>query len=311
MDEILISSDFQQIVDDDLRKHLVDPLPTGSRLTAIFDSCHSGTMLDLPHYRCNSFRAERRDSLPVAPTSPEDELSVMALRTRSTRRARTVATEAELKQRGKPIVKAKFTKFKAVVRAIMMMKSARSRVKSSAIMPYTKIRQSVSVAHPASATHKCGPRCRLEIKAVPTVISISACEDHQRSWEVDFDGDGSESIHSASSVSSNGSMTKALINILENTPSISVEHMHLKLSDHLWQDAFAKQRFAIRFIKQHGAKYTKKQIEKMKEDLEFDVQTPQIGSLAPLRGDEIFIVGRRDVRGPSTFGFVPRLIKNM
>lgn len=166
----------------------------------------------------------------VAPTSPEDELSVMALRTRSTRRARTVATEAELKQRGKPIVKAKFTKFKAVVRAIMMMKSARSRVKSSAIMPYTKIRQSVSVAHPASATHKCGPRCRLEIKAVPTVvcpltlypsrrrtlrlvivhpqISISACEDHQRSWEVDFDGDGSESIHSASSVSSNGSMTK-------------------------------------------------------------------------------------------------------
>lgn len=33
---------------------LVDPLPDGASLTAIFDSCHSGTLLDLDHYFCNA-----------------------------------------------------------------------------------------------------------------------------------------------------------------------------------------------------------------------------------------------------------------
>ena len=33
---------------------MVDPLPVGVSLTAIFDSCHSGTLLDLDHYKCNN-----------------------------------------------------------------------------------------------------------------------------------------------------------------------------------------------------------------------------------------------------------------
>lgn len=41
------------ILDDELRKYLVDTLPPGSSLVAIFDTCHSATLLDLPHYRCN------------------------------------------------------------------------------------------------------------------------------------------------------------------------------------------------------------------------------------------------------------------
>ncbi|TBU47112.1 caspase domain-containing protein [Dichomitus squalens] len=41
------------IVDNDLRTMLVDKLPIGSKLTAVFDSCHSGTLLDLDHYLCN------------------------------------------------------------------------------------------------------------------------------------------------------------------------------------------------------------------------------------------------------------------
>ncbi|KAI9322546.1 peptidase C14, caspase domain-containing protein [Dichotomocladium elegans] len=55
-DETIFPVDFDQyegttgqIRDDDLHQILVLPLPAGCRLTAIFDSCHSGTVLDLPY----------------------------------------------------------------------------------------------------------------------------------------------------------------------------------------------------------------------------------------------------------------------
>lgn len=34
---------------------LVKPLPAGCRLTAIFDSCHSGTVMDLPYTVCLAY----------------------------------------------------------------------------------------------------------------------------------------------------------------------------------------------------------------------------------------------------------------
>lgn len=37
------------IVDDELHRVIVNPLQAGVRLTAIFDSCHSGSCLDLPY----------------------------------------------------------------------------------------------------------------------------------------------------------------------------------------------------------------------------------------------------------------------
>ncbi|KAF7978214.1 hypothetical protein HWV62_1202 [Athelia sp. TMB] len=53
MDEAIIPSDSLEIIDNDLKKMLVDPLPVGSHLVAIFDTCHSGSLLDLTHHRCN------------------------------------------------------------------------------------------------------------------------------------------------------------------------------------------------------------------------------------------------------------------
>ena len=49
-DETIVPVDYQtagQIVDDELRRELVDRLVDGARLTAVFDCCHSGTVLDL------------------------------------------------------------------------------------------------------------------------------------------------------------------------------------------------------------------------------------------------------------------------
>ncbi|KAF8964563.1 peptidase C14, caspase domain-containing protein [Flammula alnicola] len=56
MDEVIFPVDYDQrgeadsdIIDDELHEALVDTLAPGVRLTAIFDSCHSGTVLDLPY----------------------------------------------------------------------------------------------------------------------------------------------------------------------------------------------------------------------------------------------------------------------
>jgi hypothetical protein len=56
-DETILPLDYAkngQIIDDVIYENLVQPLPKGCRLTAIFDSCHSGTVLDLPYtYQCD------------------------------------------------------------------------------------------------------------------------------------------------------------------------------------------------------------------------------------------------------------------
>ncbi|KAL0060221.1 hypothetical protein AAF712_012976 [Marasmius tenuissimus] len=58
MDECIVPCDStlehpNLIKDDLMREILVDKLPAGSHLVAIFDACHSASLLDLKHFRCN------------------------------------------------------------------------------------------------------------------------------------------------------------------------------------------------------------------------------------------------------------------
>lgn len=51
-DEVIYPVDFRaagHIVDDEMHRIMVQTLQPGVRLTAIFDSCHSGSALDLPY----------------------------------------------------------------------------------------------------------------------------------------------------------------------------------------------------------------------------------------------------------------------
>ncbi|KAI2469182.1 caspase domain-containing protein [Annulohypoxylon bovei var. microspora] len=51
-DEVIYPVDFRHtghVTDDEMHRIMVRPLTSGVRLTAIFDSCHSGTALDLPY----------------------------------------------------------------------------------------------------------------------------------------------------------------------------------------------------------------------------------------------------------------------
>ncbi|QLG70449.1 hypothetical protein HG535_0A03880 [Zygotorulaspora mrakii] len=52
MDDVIYPVDFERagdLVDDIMHDIMVKPLQPGVRLTALFDSCHSGTVLDLPY----------------------------------------------------------------------------------------------------------------------------------------------------------------------------------------------------------------------------------------------------------------------
>ncbi|KAJ7463624.1 peptidase C14, caspase domain-containing protein [Mycena latifolia] len=55
LDECLVPLDGEDrmITDNELRANLVDTLPVGASLVAVFDSCHSASLLDLEHLRCN------------------------------------------------------------------------------------------------------------------------------------------------------------------------------------------------------------------------------------------------------------------
>ena len=58
-DEALVPSDHTSsgfLIDSDIARLLVRPLPEGVRLTALLDCCHSGTALDLPYALRNASR---------------------------------------------------------------------------------------------------------------------------------------------------------------------------------------------------------------------------------------------------------------
>ena len=60
-DECIFSSDLEMIIDDDIRKLIVARIPEGVKLRAVFDSCNSGSAIDL-NYRYVPFKGLYREN---------------------------------------------------------------------------------------------------------------------------------------------------------------------------------------------------------------------------------------------------------
>ncbi|KAH9959979.1 hypothetical protein BC827DRAFT_426851 [Russula dissimulans] len=66
--QYIITCDGKKVLENTLHEHLVKPLPMGSRLRAIFDSCYSGQLLALSYYRCHVFLRTRCQCRLYPPT---------------------------------------------------------------------------------------------------------------------------------------------------------------------------------------------------------------------------------------------------
>lgn len=90
LNEVIYPVDYKKagvIVDDEMHIIMVKPLPAGCRLTAIFDSCHSGTALDLPYFYQTNGRLKGNQVAPKArglKASSADVISFTACRDEQT-----------------------------------------------------------------------------------------------------------------------------------------------------------------------------------------------------------------------------------
>ncbi|KZT37039.1 peptidase C14 [Sistotremastrum suecicum HHB10207 ss-3] len=76
LDQIILPSDYTTtgnfIRDDEIKSILVDGLPSGCRLTGIFDCSHSGTVMDLKPQSPDAFDSPKRQSNGNSLQVPED-----------------------------------------------------------------------------------------------------------------------------------------------------------------------------------------------------------------------------------------------
>ncbi|KAI0246649.1 caspase domain-containing protein [Lactifluus subvellereus] len=167
LDEYILTWDGKIILDDTLRACLVDKLPKGTRLTAILDACHSGTLLDLDHYSCHWFLRRRCQSLTdkKKPVAPSKEL------------ARRRHTEAPWQvwpvHNAAPLPRVTFSGAATIVLAVVRLKFLKAKPKNPKDDPPS----------PPERPLCGGWYCAYTLLSGPLVISVSACSDHESTFE--------------------------------------------------------------------------------------------------------------------------------
>ncbi|KAI0310449.1 caspase domain-containing protein [Amylostereum chailletii] len=305
MDEYLYSSDCEMILDDEIRKVLVNPLvDTGARLTAIVDACHSGTILDLRHYR-----SPRPPPFHQGSYSNLDYIRKLASNlpwVRAEPRPRAVSLPSKLG----PAAKCKRLSKKALAKvwwclAKVVIDFQHHRTWSNdkeQYMPPEALADDKSSGDPMSpapfskdsAWASRSECCRAHPTTGGTlVISVSACRDHQVAIE--------------DSELKQGLFTKALLGLVEADPKIRVGALEEKLNAELSEaEQFHCSVRSCLPAKQKGGskkkgKMTKKKEEKRRGFLKRIVdrgivqQQPEIGSMNPICAEDQLFVRREEL----------------
>ncbi|PCH35030.1 hypothetical protein WOLCODRAFT_165972 [Wolfiporia cocos MD-104 SS10] len=299
-DEVILPMDHEGlekkeklIIDNDLRKLLVDPLPAGAYLTAIFDSCHSGTLLDLRHYRCNAIyhpwvsKGERQlrsrwmDNVRKDAAIPEltrqptmnDVIHQLGQSHRSS-----------LRKKSAPVVRNRSL--------TATLHSASTSLEQKRARPILRLsdkfleRASTALelvipqcASPTSMVRECDGNCVASPTEKPHVISIAACADKQIDWE---DQEG-------------GSMTQVLIRKLRKEPTPTLRQLMTFISYRRYEVARMVHLAGNRWLKGHKARAARNRSAGDASILENDqhpdlvnFQDPQLGSQEKLNLEAMF-----------------------
>ncbi|KAI0290173.1 caspase domain-containing protein [Russula brevipes] len=193
-DEVIITCDEQRIIDNELKHILVDGLPDDCFLVAIFDTCHSGTMLDLPHYYCNAVyvpwisRGDRRTKTLQNRIGRNLAFGFFGLPALPSRRHTSIANVLDSRRHNGTPSGSQFRANTEIASSV----SRNQREMSVEADPHQARGRSAyrPIASPSPQQRYDSPDCRVcdgwcDYNSEPhaTVLSLSACADLQRAWE--------------------------------------------------------------------------------------------------------------------------------
>ncbi|KAF8267126.1 caspase domain-containing protein [Lactarius quietus] len=228
------------------------PLPIGCSLIAILDTCHSGTLLDLPHYHCNTV---------YVPWQSKGTRRTLTMQNNNVRRQATYFTDSA--SPGQPL---------PTIAGIMDLQEPGDRSARPTIRVddgATKER-SLFLSQPRSASPEslfaCNGWCDRDDNPYPNVVSLSACSDLQRAWE-----------------GPNGSLTTVVCNYLSSDSHAPVipallSHINFQLHDNALE--------LHKYTRYQKVKASHGEGEGFDGELD-NFQEPVLSSLAKLNMDEI------------------------
>ncbi|KAJ6549330.1 caspase domain-containing protein [Mycena vulgaris] len=253
-DECLVPLDGEEmlIVDNELHATLVKPLPAGAHLVAVLDTCHSGSLLDLPHYRCNRVpvpwlsRGKRtsEDFRHWVVRRGARLLSLAGVHTHNASTPAPASTCLHTRRSGSIISVAPPTASRPLTRR----HSRRTGSLPPAIpdaealpaltqMPWILEEQGALRCESPDARFPCTGWCRgapqpdadgMDMEPAADVISLASCKDSQLAWE-DEDENGEPK-----------SMTSSLVEILRENPNRSVKDVLESISHATYNMALAR-----------------------------------------------------------------------
>jgi len=309
LDEVLIPSDdkdFDKIItDDQLRKYLVDALPIGSSLVAIIDCCHSGSMLDLEHFRCNRVYtpwvdngnrrwsdmrrmgvvrrlaiSSRGPSLHIYENTRVDSEIVLLKKTSLdfsldsgqasiTRRSSSIRSDLEPDWESSQSTRSSEEFFDALESPHSVV--SHRHHSSQGTGPNSPSLESPIPACSSPLQDYCSGFCEPTTEEKPYVVCLAACKDSQDSWESE---DGR-------------SMTLAMIDYLRQNPHPKLDDLLKYISHYVYQLAVDRHQ-SIRHMRRvfknsedPDERMAWKEFEKSGYHAE-RYQDPQISSLHPL-----------------------------
>ncbi|KAF6766126.1 caspase domain-containing protein [Ephemerocybe angulata] len=296
MNELIVTYDNKCIRDDTLRATLVEPLPVGSSLVAVLDTCHSASLLDLKHIRCNRVYVPwtnkgKRRSLTQYNSVVRRQAAPMSPIITGRRRFPLFrdTNGGSINQRLNSPQSKSGSGRRVVERRRNFMESGNSGDPQTPLSAIPR-EKTLSMQEPwlaglggeHSPIERCASPEELYCEGwcqamldgnlkYPEVISLSAAKDGQRAWE---DSNGS-------------SMTQSLVNNLRRDPHPSLHDLLMNISHDLhglYRDIHAKSRSYKKQARiANLARAAKGKLIRTPEPVEMDnFQNPQISSLYPL-----------------------------